>query len=186
MIPLLFMGDEWAASEPFLFFTDHHDELADAVREGRRAEFADFAAFADEEQRKRIPDPNALQTFEHSRPALDALYLETDKGVDAKRVAILGVSRLGKAVLWAGAQDKRFAVVVPWLSGEGGASISRRFYGETVADLTNPARYDYWFAPRYQDYAFDVEKLPNLPASISISRRMINTVAGKLARGEPV
>lgn len=82
MIPLLFMGEEWAASEPFLFFTDHHDELADAVREGRRAEFAEFAAFADEQQRERIPDPNALQTFEHSRPALDALYLETDKGQD--------------------------------------------------------------------------------------------------------
>jgi maltooligosyltrehalose trehalohydrolase len=80
MIPMLFMGDEWGASEPFLFFTDFHDELADAVREGRRGEFADFAAFADEEQRKRIPDPNALSTFDASRPAFDAVHLETDKG----------------------------------------------------------------------------------------------------------
>ncbi|MFJ3484946.1 malto-oligosyltrehalose trehalohydrolase [Pseudomonas sp. NPDC090202] len=82
MIPLLFMGDEWGASEPFLFFTDFHDELADAVREGRRGEFADFAAFADPEQRERIPDPNALSTFDASRPAFDALLLETDKGQD--------------------------------------------------------------------------------------------------------
>jgi maltooligosyltrehalose trehalohydrolase len=82
MIPLMFMGDEWGASEPFLFFTDFHDELADAVREGRRGEFADFAAFADPAQRERIPDPNAEQTFEASRPAVDALLLETDKGQD--------------------------------------------------------------------------------------------------------
>ncbi|MFJ5295964.1 malto-oligosyltrehalose trehalohydrolase [Pseudomonas sp. NPDC088368] len=82
MIPLMFMGDEWGASEPFLFFTDFHDELADAVREGRRGEFADFAAFADPAKREQIPDPNALKTFEASRPAFDALLLETDKGQD--------------------------------------------------------------------------------------------------------
>jgi maltooligosyltrehalose trehalohydrolase len=82
MIPLMFMGDEWGASEPFLFFTDFHDELADAVREGRRGEFKDFAAFKDPAKREQIPDPNALKTFEASRPAFDALLLETDKGQD--------------------------------------------------------------------------------------------------------
>jgi maltooligosyltrehalose trehalohydrolase len=82
MIPLMFMGDEWAASEPFLFFTSHHGELADAVREGRRSEFADFAAFADEKRRETIPDPNDPQTFEASRPAFDAVDLETDIGLD--------------------------------------------------------------------------------------------------------
>ena len=69
MIPLVFMGDEVAAEEPFLFFTDHHGELAEAVREGRRNEFADFAAFNDPEQRERIPDPNALTTFQRSIPS---------------------------------------------------------------------------------------------------------------------
>jgi len=64
----LFMGDEDGSCRPFLFFTDFHDQLADAVREGRRGEFAHFAAFADPEQRQRIPDPNAEQTFEASRP----------------------------------------------------------------------------------------------------------------------
>ncbi len=68
MIPLLFMGEEWGAREPFLFFTSHHGELADAVREGRRGEFAEFSEFADERTRERIPDPNAVGTFEASRP----------------------------------------------------------------------------------------------------------------------
>jgi maltooligosyltrehalose trehalohydrolase len=70
MIPLMFMGDEGAVSEPFLFFTSHHGELAEAVREGRRSEFADFSAFADPHKRALIPDPNAVQTFHASRPDL--------------------------------------------------------------------------------------------------------------------
>jgi malto-oligosyltrehalose trehalohydrolase len=67
-IPLLFMGEETGSRTPFLFFTDHHDELADAVREGRRQEFAGFAEFADPEKRKCIPDPNAAGTFTASIP----------------------------------------------------------------------------------------------------------------------
>lgn len=87
-------------------------------------------------------------------------WLVTEPAVQGDKVAVAGVSRLGKATLWAAAQDQRFAAVIPWLSGEGGASISRRNYGETVADLTNPSRYDYWYAPRYQDFAFKVNELP--------------------------
>lgn len=67
-IPLLFMGEDEGSESPFLFFTDFHDELADAVREGRRREFAKFDAFADEEARQRIPDPNARSTFDASVP----------------------------------------------------------------------------------------------------------------------
>ena len=63
MIPLLFMGEPWDATEPFLFFTDHHGELAAQVREGRRREFEHFPAFGDAQQRARIPDPNAVQTY---------------------------------------------------------------------------------------------------------------------------
>jgi maltooligosyltrehalose trehalohydrolase len=65
-IPLIFMGEEWGTQRPFLFFTDHNEELAEAVRVGRRREFAHFAAFADEARRERIPDPNAASTFEQS------------------------------------------------------------------------------------------------------------------------
>ncbi len=64
--PLLFMGEEWGAQQPFLFFCDFEGELADAVREGRRREFARFAAFRDPETRARIPDPCARETFERS------------------------------------------------------------------------------------------------------------------------
>ncbi|WP_375381260.1 malto-oligosyltrehalose trehalohydrolase [uncultured Sphingomonas sp.] len=67
-IPLLFMGEEEGCDAPFLFFTDFHDELADAVREGRRKEFAGHPGFDDEGARERIPDPNAHGTFERSRP----------------------------------------------------------------------------------------------------------------------
>ncbi|POA21924.1 malto-oligosyltrehalose trehalohydrolase [Pseudomonas sp. FW300-N1A1] len=70
MIPLLFMGDEVAAAEPFLFFTSHQGELAARVREGRRNEFAAFAAFADPHRREQIPDPNDASTFLGSLPTL--------------------------------------------------------------------------------------------------------------------
>jgi maltooligosyltrehalose trehalohydrolase len=71
MIPLMFMGDEFAAGQPFLFFTSHHGELAQLVREGRRNEFAAFSAFTDPHKREQIPDPNAPETFEASRPTLN-------------------------------------------------------------------------------------------------------------------
>jgi hypothetical protein len=87
-------------------------------------------------------------------------YLETDKGVDAKRVAILGVSRLGKTVMWAGAHDTRFALVIASCSGEGGAALSRRNYGETVAHLTAPSRYPYQFCANYGEFAAHVDHLP--------------------------
>jgi maltooligosyltrehalose trehalohydrolase len=67
-IPLLFMGEEWGETKPFLFFTDHHGELADQVKEGRRREFAHFAEFADSATRERIPDPNNPETFRSSTP----------------------------------------------------------------------------------------------------------------------
>jgi maltooligosyltrehalose trehalohydrolase len=70
-IPLLFMGEETASRTPFLFCTDHAPQLADAVREGRRNEFAKFPAFADPGNRARIPDPNAPDTFAASVPRGD-------------------------------------------------------------------------------------------------------------------
>jgi hypothetical protein len=87
-------------------------------------------------------------------------YLETDKDVDAKRVAIEGVSRLGKTVMWAGAHDTRFAMVIASCSGEGGAALSRRNYGETIAHLVEPTRYPYQFCANYQKFAQHVDRLP--------------------------
>ncbi|MGY4535072.1 maltooligosyltrehalose trehalohydrolase [Pseudomonas sp. TE3786] len=68
MIPLLFMGEEWGSRQAFLFFTDHHDELGIAVRDGRRNEFGEFAVFQDSAIRDSIPDPNKLGTFNSSLP----------------------------------------------------------------------------------------------------------------------
>ncbi|MBN1782189.1 acetylxylan esterase [bacterium] len=87
-------------------------------------------------------------------------YFERDGDVDAGRVAIMGISRLGKTVLWAGALDPRFALIIPVCSGESGAALSRRNYGETIAHITAPARYHYWFVPGYQEYADKVDLLP--------------------------
>lgn len=87
-------------------------------------------------------------------------YLETDHAVDAKRVAIVGISRLGKTVMWAGAHDQRFAMVIASCSGEGGAALSRRNYGETIAHLTAPSRYPYQFCANYAKYAQHVDQFP--------------------------
>jgi hypothetical protein len=87
-------------------------------------------------------------------------YLETDKGVDAKRVGLIGVSRLGKTVLWTAARDTRFALVIASCSGEGGAALSRRNYGETIKHLTEPSRYPYQFAESYSKYADHVDQFP--------------------------
>jgi maltooligosyltrehalose trehalohydrolase len=65
--PLIFMGQEWAASSPFLYFTDHNPELGRLVTEGRRREFRHFSAFSSPEAAARIPDPQARTTFERSR-----------------------------------------------------------------------------------------------------------------------
>jgi hypothetical protein len=90
--------------------------------------------------------------------ALD--YFETDKQVDARRVAIHGVSRLGKTALWAGASDSRFAMVIASCSGEGGAAIARRNYGETLAHMSAPTRYPYQFAGNYAKFADKVNDWP--------------------------
>jgi malto-oligosyltrehalose trehalohydrolase len=71
-IPLLFMGEEGASTSPFLFFTEHAAELAQAVRDGRRREFAKFSQFSDPKHLDKIPDPNATVTFERSKPVADS------------------------------------------------------------------------------------------------------------------
>jgi len=120
-VPLLFMGEEEGSATPFLFFTDFHDELADAVREGRRKEFAKFDAFADPEARARIPDPNAVSTFAASVPQPGpeadewrAFYREL-LTLRRERIVphLVGAVSVGAQVLGAA------AVVARWRLGDG-------------------------------------------------------------------
>jgi maltooligosyltrehalose trehalohydrolase len=99
-IPMLFMGEEYAAAQPFLYFCDYEGELAEAVTNGRRSEFAGFKAFEDEQARERIPDPNAKRTAQDS--TLDVT--ERERGAHAE------VARLVAELL-----ELRARIIVPLL-----------------------------------------------------------------------
>jgi len=140
-IPLLFMGEEAGSTSPFLFFTDFHDELADAVREGRRKEFAKFPAFADPEQREKIPDPNAVATFRASRaePGEDAAdwrdFYRSLIAIRSDRIvpALAGATSIDASAIG----DK--AVIARWRLGDGAMLTLALNLGETMVPVAAPA-----------------------------------------------
>jgi malto-oligosyltrehalose trehalohydrolase len=124
-VPMLFMGEEWNASSPFPFFCDFEPELAEAVRKGRREEFSKFPEFRDPQQRDRIPDPQAEETFSSAslrwREVADPSHresLEWYRRILARRresiwPLLARIRRAGNFEVLA-----RGAVVVRWQAGE--------------------------------------------------------------------
>jgi maltooligosyltrehalose trehalohydrolase len=138
-MPLLFQGQEFLASTPFLFFTDHNEELGRLVTEGRRKEFAGFAQFSDPAARERIPDPQDPRTFQRSKLNLDeAAYGAGLLAQDLYRAAlqlratdpVLVVARRDRPPLRATARDK--AVLVE-LATDAGLRLIAVNFGDEVA-----------------------------------------------------
>jgi hypothetical protein len=86
--------------------------------------------------------------------------LSQDPEIDNKRIALFGVSRLGKTALWASASDSRIKLTIASCSGEGGAALSRRDYGESISHMTDTSRYYYQFAPNRHQYANNAATFP--------------------------
>jgi malto-oligosyltrehalose trehalohydrolase len=150
-VPMLFMGEEWNASQPFPFFCDFSGELSEAVRDGRRAECAKFPEFQDPEKRETIPDPVAEQTFLSAKLDWDALaqgshaewhdWYRRILKVRAKEIvprveSIAGAGR--HAVLATG------AVTVRWQCADGALVLDANLSAETVSGGATGALETIW------------------------------------------
>lgn len=108
--PMLFMGQEWSASSPFLFFTDHHAELGRKITLGRRREFAHFPGFSDT---RRVPDPQAEETFLKSRLNWQELHESTHAGILALYRECLKLRRENKVFRPEDRQSWNVSLAVP-------------------------------------------------------------------------
>ena len=121
--PLLFMGQEWAASTPFLYFTDHNAELGRLVTAGRRAEFAGFTAFSGEQ----VPDPQARATFERSKLRWDERLAPPHAGILRLYRDLIGLRRRHPALRERGRDS--FSVIAL-----GKSALALRRHGPTPQD----------------------------------------------------
>jgi maltooligosyltrehalose trehalohydrolase len=141
--PLLFMGQEWAARTPFLYFTDHHAELGRQVTAGRRREFRHFKAFSDPRERERIPDPQSPESFARSRLDWKEVLAEPHAGIRRLHRELLrlrGASPLLRRAAWEGFRAEaagETAVVLRYDTGAGSlvAVVQLEGAGEVALDL---------------------------------------------------
>ncbi|WP_460448095.1 malto-oligosyltrehalose trehalohydrolase [Alsobacter sp. SYSU BS001988] len=151
-IPMLFMGEEWASDSPFPFFCEFGPELAEAVRTGRRAEFARFPEFQDEAARERIPDPTAEATFLSAKLDWDALHDPAHAAWRDWYARILAVRRSAivprLATVRRGGTAQRLgsaAVAVRWdFQGGGGLTLLANFSDARVTALGAPLSEPIW------------------------------------------
>jgi maltooligosyltrehalose trehalohydrolase len=150
--PMLFMGEEWAADSPFLYFCDFEGDLAQAVTRGRRAEFARFARFADPGVRDGIPDPNAASSFSRSKldwrerehephAAWFALYRDLLRLRHASLVPWLDGAQCGSSrlpapgtlrITWPLAAGRRWHLLAQLAGHDGPPALASGLPGETV------------------------------------------------------
>ena len=154
-IPMLFMGEEFAASSPFPFFCDFSGVLARAVREGRRAEFSRFPEFADPQQRELIPDPGAAQTFAAAKLDWSELAREPHAQWLALYRQLLQIRqreiipRLRGIKGHAGrcTVQEPGALIVQWKMGDGTQlALTANLHNDAAGELTAPSGRVIWSA----------------------------------------
>jgi hypothetical protein len=129
-------------------FPDHKDGLKDS--------FAPL--FYRKGQTELAPDDwNAIGVWAWSLSRV-VDFIQRVGVLDSSRIALIGHSRMGKAALWAAAQDERFSLVISNESGEGGAALARRNWGETTWRINN--RFPHWFCGNFKKYSDDPNKMP--------------------------
>lgn len=179
--PYVWLSTAWHRDDPENGFVDGHATEASRGSSIRRWPLAEIIArgYAVVTCYYGDVDPDFDDGFENGAHALEAPddrgragaiaawswglcrvldLVETIPEIDSKAVVCVGHSRLGKAALWAAAMDERFAAAVSNESGCGGAALSRRDVGESIASITT--EYPHWFAPSFADHAERIDDLP--------------------------
>jgi maltooligosyltrehalose trehalohydrolase len=171
--PLLFMGQEWAASTPFLYFTNHNAQLGRRVTEGRRREFSRFRAFADPEQWERIPDPQAQGSFEASKLRWDEREREPHASMLRFYRSLLALRRSGPA--WTGGVSGQLEIEalssdVLTFSRDGGLRVVIRLRGSGTTPIPSDSPWTTVWSSEDPAWTNDPNAVQVAVASVYFSR----------------